>query len=337
MKKAARVFLISIIVITGLLKFTSLISPVNRYDNTIIGVEIKSGSSSREISQKLYNKGLIKSARLFNILVSVSGFDNSLKAGYYEWSPSDNLISIIKDLNRGRVATFKITIPEGFTVEEVAEKLGEVTFYSKENYLSLAEGNNFNRPYLPRKRQGVKYVLEGFLYPDTYIIPKEYNPGQVLNVMLNNFEEKCWQELREKSLKKGITPYEAIIIASLIEKEARLETEKPIISAVIYNRLRKGMLLQIDATVQYSLPEWKDRVLYKDLRIDSRYNTYKYPGLPPGPICNPGKSSIEAALNPADVDYLFYFALEDGSHIFTTTYEEHLRQQNKYRRGLENE
>lgn len=336
MRKAGRILFILIIILTIIFRIFYLISPVDRENGEVIQLSIEPGSSASRIAKKLYNHQLIKSKTLFNIIISLKGLGNSLQAGLYEFKPDFDMLDIISTLVEGKVATFRVTIPEGFTVEEIVDRMAVLTSYSREEYLKVAD-RDFDKPYLEEADKYTKYKVEGFLYPDTYIIPKEYKPTQIFEVMLSEFEKR-WQKDIEDNLKnmKGqhrdlsyLTPYQVITIASLIEEESKLDDEKPLIAAVIYNRLERNMLIQIDACIQYVMPDRKKRVLYSDLEIDSPYNTYLYSGLPPGPICSPGDSSIKAALYPADTEHLFYFALEDGSHVFSNSYREHLSQQQK--------
>ncbi len=331
MKRAGIIFFITVLILAGIFRITSTTNPVVSYNTSPIHVKIEPGSTGHQIAEKLYQEDLIDSTFLFNLLVNIRGLEDKLQAGYYEFFPSDNLWQVVSQLAEGRVATVKVTIPEGFTVPQIAERLAGLTFFKEGSFLEAAESSKFNRSYLPVLTDDLKYPVEGFLYPDTYIIAKEASPDKYIEIMLKEFEERWLSRLKKEGNRSGYTPYELVTIASLIEKEARLEEEKPVIAAVIYNRLKNGMLLQIDASVQYSLPERKERIYYRDLEFDSKYNTYLYRGLPPGPIANPGDSSIEAALNPARVDYLFYFALKDGSHVFSGTYQEHLQLQDEYR------
>lgn len=338
MKRAGLIFLVIVIIITGILRLNYLVKPVEENSNQDIGINIKAGNSSLNIAEKLEEKNLIRSKLLFIFIINFYGIDDQLKAGYYEFSPADSLREIIRNLTEGKIATFNITIPEGYTVEDVAVRLEELTAYDKEDFLNIAQNDDL----IPLDRDlsdtdytdSFKYPLEGFLYPDTYTIPYEYNPEEILKVMVNQFQEK-WQEKYLNKVKdqtendSELGFYEYLIIASLIEKEAKLDEEKKTISSVIHNRIKEDMPLQIDASVQYILPEWKDRLLYNDLKEESPYNTYLFKGLPRGPICNPGKQSLEAAIEPSDEEYLFYFAEKDGSHVFTKTYEEHLEKQNE--------
>lgn len=344
MKRKGIIFLIIVLLIAFTIKVIDLMGPNEdlQGEKQII---IRTGSSAKQIAEDLYRQDLIKSRTLFNLLVNIKGLENSLKAGVYNIKPEYRLLDIIDLLARGKVATFRVTIPEGFTVEEIARRLAVMTGYSEEDFLRYARVN-LGKDYLVEDKD-IIYPLEGFLYPDTYIIPTEYKAGEILEVMLSVFESRWLERIKaavdgkgeqetglvvNKKVVNGYSLHEIMTIASLIEKEAKLDEEKPLVAGVIYNRLRMNMNLQIDACIQYILGERKERILYSDLQIDSPYNTYLYPGLPPGPIASPGAESIKAALNPADVDYLFYFALQDGSHVFTRTYNEHLRLQNEMRR-----
>ncbi|MFP4662455.1 MAG: endolytic transglycosylase MltG [Halanaerobiales bacterium] len=352
MKKFVFILILILILLISF-KVVNLMGPVDSDSDESIQLMIESGTSARQIARKLYNNNLIQSELLFNIMISVHGLENSLKAGIYDIESSKSMIEIINLLDEGHVATFRITIPEGFTVEDIARRLSVLTDYPEEDFLYYA-GQTMGRNYLNLSGRDIKYALEGYLYPDTYIIPQEYGPEDILEVMLSVFEKRWLDRLdriseadndeidvyeadyndRQENSQEVVsqfTPHQIMTIASMIEKEARYDEEKPLVAAVIYNRLQRTMLLQIDACIQYILPGRSDRVLYSDLEIDSPYNTYLYPGLPPGPIASPGASSIEAALKPADVDYLFYFAREDGSHVFSRTYREHLELQKEMR------
>ena len=353
MKKAGKTLFIIIMVLTISLRMVYLLGPVDPNADRSIQLIIKKGTTAGQIANRLYENNLIRSKLLFNILISIQGLENSLQAGTYDIKTSYGMGHIIYLLVEGRVATFRVTIPEGFTVEEVTGRLSVMTPYSKEEYLNYAK-QDMGRDYLKVSGKEIKYALEGFLYPDTYIIPITYTPEQIFEVMLSVFEERWLDRLNRISYSKNsnfdlsqkresskqedfneivsqFTTHQIMTIASLIEEEAKLNEEKPLVAAVIYNRLKRNMLLQIDACIQYIMSNRKDRVLYSDLGIDSPYNTYMYRGLPPGPISNPGASSIEAALNPADVDYLFYFARKDGSHVFSHSYKEHMELQYEMR------
>lgn len=328
MKRTGIIFFIVIIVITGVIRLSYLMGPVDQHDDSIDIVKIEQGCSSYEIGRKLYNENLIMSKNIFHILVTLTDLDENLQAGYYEFSPSYSMCEIINIMVGGKVATFKVTIPEGYNIDSIIKRLGNMTMYEERDFKKVLDENNIDREYLPQKEIEYKYRLEGFLYPDTYIIPRGYSPQKIIETMLTQFEKVWLVRLQNKTNKSDYSILHIMTIASLIEREAKIDKEKSIIAGVIYNRLQKDMYLQIDAGIQYSIEGYKDKLLYSDLEIDSPYNTYLHRGLPPGPICSPGDEAIDAALNPADVDYLFYFALADGTHVFTKTYDQHLRMQN---------
>jgi len=328
-KRAGIIFYILIIIIAVVIRIDYLMGPVDQNDNSVHMLKIEKGYNSLEIGEKLYRNNLILSKKMFHIFVKLTNLDEKLQAGYYKLSPSYSMREIIEIIVNGRVATYKITIPEGYDIDRIISKLVKNTGYSEDDFKKVIKDNTFAREYFPPGDGGYKFKLEGFLYPDTYIIPRGFSPRKIIKTMLEQFEKKWLTELKTETKNIEYNILDIITIASLIESEAKIDREKNIISAVIYNRLQKGMYLQIDAGIQYSLDDHKDKLLYSDLKIDSPYNTYLYRGLPPGPICNPGGQAIRAALNPADVDYLFYFALPDGSHVFTKSYNEHLRLQSE--------
>ncbi|MEJ6950036.1 endolytic transglycosylase MltG [Natronospora cellulosivora (SeqCode)] len=336
-KKAGIIFLIMVFVLALSFKYIYLSGPVSTVMSTsnYRTITIRPGTSGRQIASILYDNGLIRSERLFYLLLRLES--ESLKAGTYDINKNNTMHEILDILVSGKVATFRITIPEGYTVEEISERFALLTPYSKEDFLQAAN-RDMGRNYLKESNLPRKYLLEGFLYPNTYIFPREFTPEQIFESILVQFENRWLERLKENenddniyNRARELTPFEILTIASMIEKEAKFDSEKPLVAAVIYNRLEQNILLQLDATVQYALEARKSRLFYRDLEVDSLYNTYRHSGLPPGPIANPGSSSIEAALNPADEEYLFYFATSDGSHVFTHSYSEHLRLLNEMR------
>jgi len=329
LKRSGIVFFICILLITVIIRIVSLIGPVDPNSDQYMMIRIPSGSTSQQIAEILYNNNLISSPLIFNIVASISDKDHKLQAGYYQLSPADSMWTILKNITKGNIATFRITIPEGFTAEQLVDRLADLTEYDKNQFLQVAKNAAFLEDMLNINKEDTIYKLEGFLYPSTYEIPHDFTPENIMKVFVREFERNWWHKLNNLNLK--YTPYEIITIASMIEKEAKLPEEKPLISGVIYNRLEQNMLLQIDATIQYIMEERKEVILYSDLRINSLYNTYLNRGLPPGPICNPGDNALQASINPLETDYLFYFAVNDGSHIFTETYQEHIYELQKYR------
>lgn len=283
-------------------------------------VTIPAGVSAGKVANMLAENGIIHSAFGFRLLTKISGKSDKLKPGAYELDPSMAPIAIINKIANGECSESWITFPEGFTVTQIAERIEEERIGKADEFFqnALYNGANFQTNF-PHPGNS----LEGYLFPDTYLAPSGSPSNKIIEDMLKCFERKVAVPMSEDIQKSGMTLHEAITLASLIEREARVPADRPLVSAVLHNRLKINMRLQCDATVLYALGQHKDRVLYSDLEVDSPYNTYKYPGLPPGPIANPGLASIKAALRPAQVDYLYYVARPDGSHIFSRTLAEH--------------
>jgi len=282
-------------------------------------IRVAPGMTARQIGQKLQQQGIVRQAWAFEWVVRLKGWSGRLQPGTYELRPSMSPSQIARLIAEGRVATSWVTIPEGFTVRQIAQLLQERGIADREEFLRLAtqEGDTFLASFpLPKN-------LEGYLFPNTYRLPRGTGPRTAIQSMVSLLEREVYRKYRTEIEQSGFTFHEILTIASMIEREAKVAHDRPLISAVIRNRLNKGMKLEIDATVLYALGTHKSRVLYRDLEVDSDYNTYRRPGLPPGPIANPGVACIEAALRPAAVDYLYYVARPDGSHIFTRTLHEH--------------
>lgn len=282
-------------------------------------VRITPGMNARQIGQKLQNLGVIRNARAFEWAVRLKGWSGRLKPGTYELRPDMSALTIARLIAEGRVATSWVTIPEGYTLRQIAQLMQERGVADADELLRLAtqEGDTFTASFpLPKN-------LEGYLFPNTYRLPRGTGARTAIQSMLSLLDREVYQKYRSDIERSGFTFHQILTIASLIEREAKVPEDRPLISAVIRNRLRRGMKLEVDATVLYALGKHKSRVLYRDLEVDSDYNTYRRRGLPPGPIANPGVACIEAALRPAQVDYLYYVARPDGSHIFTRTLQEH--------------
>ncbi len=282
-------------------------------------IEIKEGTSLSSIATDLKKEGVIRSRITFLFLAILTGKGKKLQAGWYELSPSFSPLKILNILAEGKSIKVRVTIPEGFTIKDIGKRLEETGLVRAEEFISLAT----NAPIGLRMIVGAPSGnLEGFLFPDTYIFPKGIDRERILRTMLENFRHKVLEEVRGK----GFLPfYDTLKLASLVEWEAKHEEERRLIAGVLLNRLERGMNLECDATVQYILPQHKERITYGDLTIESPYNTYRVKGLPPTPICNPGLASIRAALLPERTSFLYYVACPDGYHIFSRTYGEHLR------------
>ena len=249
----------------------------------------------------------------FKLYLKFKNNGRDIKAGIYELRGKFNMIELISMLESGKSKVFKFTIIEGNTVKNVIDKLVANEKGSRENFEKAFKEINFPYP-TPNGN------FEGYLYPETYFIPDSYDEKAILNVFLKEFLKKFPVE----NYPNKDEFYQKLIMASILEREAAVESEKPLMASVFYNRIAKNMTLSADSTVNFVFNYEKKRIYYKDLEVDSPYNTYKNKGLPPGPICNPTVSSVNAAYNPADTEYLFFVTKGGGEHFFSKTYKEHL-------------
>ncbi len=294
-------------------------------------IEIPNGSNTKDIATILKNEGLIRDTYIFRLVAKIEGKDSLLKSGKYDFNNKMSLKEILNYLVTGGIKkeTYVFTIPEGFKINQIINRLSEEGLVDKERFMSLVNNINiFKNEYEFLKEVPKELNLEGYLYPDTYEIYVDATEEEIIRKMLNEFEKNYYSHIEEKAKDLDLSINEVITLASIIEKEAKLDEERKKISAVFHNRLKKGMLLQSCATVQYALGERKERLTYDDLEIDSKYNTYIYKGLPPGPIASPGLKSIIAAVNPEDVNYLYFVANKDGSHTFSVNYRDHQNAKN---------
>lgn len=294
-----------------------------------VRVMIPNGSSASEIAGILAGKGVVRSAFGFELLARLTGKSSSLKPGAYALDPALGPRAALEKIASGDVSARWITIPEGFTIRQIGKRLEAERIGRADRFDELAlRGGEFFDTSFPHPG----HSLEGYLFPDTYLIPIGTSEEVIIKMMLDAFGSKIAGPLAGDLARSGMSLRQCMTLASLIEREARIPKDRPLISAVIHNRLKKDMLLEVDATVLYALGYHKERILYEDLQVDSPYNTYRNPGLPPGPIANPGLDAVKAALHPAHRDYLYYVARQDGSHIFSRTFEEHQQAVNRARR-----
>lgn len=340
MKKLLKLFMILIIlsgisIVGGKYYFDDQIKAVNTNGNIHKKeIEIPSGSSTETIAKILKNNNLIKNEIMFRILAKIEGKEGKLKAGYYKLDTGMEANEILNELIEGGYSknTITFTIPEGFVISQIANRLQSLNLIDKNKFISLTKNTQkFSDDYKFLESIPKDLSMEGYLYPDTYEVYKSDNEETIIKKMLDRFQKVYNEEIKDENLKEDLNVHDIITIASLIEKETKLDKERKLVSAVIYNRLKKGMLLQIDATIQYSLKNRKERLTYNDLEVESQYNTYKEKGLPPGPIGAPGVKSIVAALNPADKNYIYYILKKDSisEHFFTDDYNEFLRVKNQ--------
>jgi UPF0755 protein len=297
---------------------------------------VHNGESVKEISDNLKKNGLIKSSHAFNFYIWLNNLGSNLQAGEYELAPTLNIKNIVNILANGQVTNKEVTIQviEGWTMKDINNYLRKKRIITDNEFIRLA--NKSASQWNSNKYNFLKNVpadanLEGFLFPDTYRIYKDASAADIIEKMLANFGRKLTPQMRADITKSGRTIYEIVIMASIIEKEAADEEDRPIIAGILYKRFEKGMKLEVDSTINYLTGKNNPQASYADLNIDSPYNTYKYYGLPPGPICNPGLLSLKAAIYPKESPYLFYLHRQDtGETIFSRTYNEHLRNKAKY-------
>ena len=313
-------------------------APVNPSSTDYVNVTIPSGSSTTRIGEILGSYGLVKNPFMFRLTARLEGYDGRLKAGDYTLSQSMSTQEILDILSVGGLAaTNRFTVPEGFTIARTAEKLENDGFVDRYRFLEVAEHGEFSFDFIRELPEGPNR-LEGFLFPETYDVFVNATEEDVINRMLTQFDKVFTEEYYARAAELGFSFHQIITIASLIEAETRVASERPTVSSVIHNRLSVGMPLQLDATVQYALGEKKDRLLFSDIESvrDHPYNTYRIQGLPPGPICSPGAASIHAALFPEDTQYLFYVLKPDrsGAHNFSRTLAEHNRYAREYHNSL---
>lgn len=281
-------------------------------------VEVKKGMTVGQIGQVLFRERLIRSPRMLQIFAYLIGTSRRLTAGVHPFGGRMTTWQVLLELERPRDVTRDVTIREGLRKEKVAEVLAEKLNLDRSKLLPLMDSPGFC------KQLGIQAKdLEGYLFPETYKFSVAATESQVLSVMVAHFKDVFDKRFQNRANEMDMSVHEVVTLASIIEGEAQVDDERPIIAAVYHNRLKRGMRLQADPTVQYALPDGPRRLFNKDYWFDSPYNTYRHGGLPPGPIGNPGRASIEATLFPADVDYLYFVAKGDGGHVFSVTAKEH--------------
>jgi UPF0755 protein len=300
---------------------THVYRPYKGYAERERFVEIPPGSSVPSIARRLAEAGVVRHALAFRYAVLATRDARSMKAGEYRFDRPMTAIEVADKIARGDVYVRTLTFREGLTIWEMAELFEREGFGPRQEFIAAA-----SRPELIRAVDPDAADLEGYLFPDTYSVPRGVSAGRLVELMVEHFKSQFGETLPERARAAGRTVREVVTLASLVEKETGKPEERPIVAGVYANRLEIGMGLQCDPTVLYALRragrEAKN-ITRADLQFDSPYNTYRYAGLPPGPIASPGKASMEAALAPADVPYLYFVSRNDGSHVFATTLAEH--------------
>lgn len=320
-------FMIAVgVIVAPVLMYKSIVNrPLNSESETVV-INATSGTFSGVIAE---NEESFRGRIFIKIYNKLNKISISVKKGTYEFPSNIKLNELISSLENGSYNTsiVKVTIPEGYTLEQIATLLEEKEIVNKDNFITACE--NYNFPDYIKVNSNKRYTLEGYLFPDTYIFEKNTSPDTIIKTMLSRFEEIVSQIESENDIKVSYSDYERMVIkASIIEREVSKNDEKPLVSSVIENRLKINMKLQIDATVLYAIGYHKDKLYLKDLKYASPYNTYYKEGLPVGPISNPGKDSLVAALLPIESDYLYYMTKDGVNHKFFKTYKDFLKYKN---------
>ena len=281
-------------------------------------VVIPRGSSFGQVAGLLRDKGVLAHPLAFRLLARLRHVDNDVKAGEYRFPAHQTSDAVLQRIVRGEQFAIWVTLPEGYTAREIAQALAG---------RSLGDAGLYERTFLQAGGISIDGVqtpnLEGYLFPSTYLIPIDDSPAAVAKVLVDQFRRELPPDAARRARALGQTVPGVVTVASLVEREGKADEDRPLIASVIYNRLRLGMPLEVDASIEYAFPEHHDVITKRDLEIDSPYNTYRHLGLPPTPIANPGKASLDAAFAPAESDYLYYVAKPDGHSAFAKTLQEH--------------
>lgn len=320
----------AVLVIGGL--YYVIATPISKTNEKGVDFRIGTKADVDFVALNLKKKGLVRSYLVTKYYFQLKNI--KLNPGPYEFKQTMSVKEIFNMINSGETDKniIMVTIPEGFTVKQIAKKLYSAQLIkSEESFINETNNGNFDYEFL----KGIKnrpFRLEGYLFPDTYEFKRGMTEYQIIDIMLKRFNDIYISKIKGKINIENMDVDKIITMASIVEREAKVESERTLVAAVFYNRLKSNMKFESCATIQYILGTPKEVLLYEDLKIESPYNTYKYFGLPVGPICNPGVKSIEAALNPANVDYLFFVVdktKNDGSHFFTKDYKEFLKYKSK--------
>ena len=291
---------------------------------------VKKGTHLKKVSEILKQEGVIKNRHFFILLTTVLGKKAKIKAGEYEFHTQMLPLEVLDALVKGQVKHHLVTIPEGYTLSQIAQLLEDLNLVEKKGFLQKASSPAFINALGLSQFAGPN--LEGYLFPETYHLFREMDSEEVIQMMVYQFKKVFGPDLVNRASELGISEKEVVILASIIEKETPLPEEKPLISAVFHNRLKRKIPLQSDPTVIYGIKNFNGNLTKEHLMRPTPYNTYLIAGLPPTPICNPGKDSLLAAVRPAPVPYLYFVSKNDGSHFFSSDIEEHNRAVWKYQK-----
>jgi UPF0755 protein len=321
-------FAVAVLIIMPSYYYSLLSTPAAREGaGKSVTITVNRGATFSSITRDLVSAGVLKNDKGFKIAARIKWAHRKIKAGEYDLSNTMTPLEVLKAMTTGQVKYYSLTFPEGYSIKDMSKTLDQAGIVSAEEFIEKGY-----KEFLVAKLGYKGKSFEGYLFPDTYKFTKPMAAAQIINMMTARFESIFTAELKEKTKKMGLTVRELITLASIIEKETGVAEEMPLISAVFHNRLKRGIMLQSDPTVIYGIKDFNGNITKKDLRTKTPYNTYKIKGLPPGPIANPGKEAIMAALNPADVSYLYFVSKNNGTHVFSNTLKEHNRAVEKFQK-----
>jgi len=321
---AAFIAMISIMILVSGYYINEIFSEIDLPESKVF--EVKKGMTMRQIAENLENENIISNKLYFIFWAKVKKENTNLKAGIYEFSGKTNIDKILKKLVLGKEKLLKVTIPEGIRLEKIIEILSTFFKIDQDKFIELVKDNQF------AEKMGFENVndLSGYLFPETYFFPIKVKEEQIIEKMLSTFKKNLPPDYENLLKSQDFTLNEIVTLASIVQNEMYNLEEAPKIAAVYHNRLKQNWKLQADPTIRYALNLERERIYYKDLDFDSPYNTYKYKGLPPTPISNPGKIALDAAFFPeANFDYMYFVADKSGNHIFSKTNREHINNKNK--------
>jgi UPF0755 protein len=315
-------FIVAVSIFLDLLKYAD--APASQHDNQVI-FSVHSGENFNQMSRRLFDQRIIRQPLKFSWYARLKGLDKKIKAGEYVLSASLTPKQILSAMIRGKVALYKVTIPEGYNLYQIAVLLSQNKIMTEKVFIQKATDVSFVT------KKGIEaQTFEGYLFPETYHFPKDVSPDKIIATMVRRFHEVYLPEWKQRAEELNMTVHQIVTLASIIEKETGAAFERPLISSVFHNRLKRGMRLASDPTVIYGIKDFNGNLTRRDLKKKTPYNTYRIRGLPPGPIANPGKASIKAALYPAKTDYLYFVSKKDSTHQFSTNLKDHNRAVRKY-------
>jgi len=325
MRKNVAIILTGVLILAILYAAYDMFVPVQQ-GNKNIEVRIPKGASFRQAVDILFDEKLIHDKKIFMLVGRLSGADRKIRAGYYSMWTAMSPLEVLKILRKGRIIEYEIKVLEGDSLFEIAETIAKTGIAAQDEFMRLARDPDFmeaHEIYAPS--------IEGYIFPDTYLVPKGIDLEDAVGNMIDRMRQKYSEELVEKTKGMGMSETQVLTLASIIEKEAVVDEERGLISAVYHNRLKRNMPLQADPTAIYGVKSSKEKIVKADLVRKTAYNTYVINGLPPGPIASPGLKSIVAALNPEKVPYIYFVSNNDGTHKFSVTLGEHEQAVRAYR------